>query len=104
MECGITSLNRILAACPIWMSLIRCEFCDPVVLAPAGILASSPTPHRAAPVAPPPSAPSLSLTFANVYIHPKCESAIQPARGLQPSFRTAIEPEEASTCGGCRLR
>jgi len=29
---------------------------------------------------------------------------IKPARGLPPSFRTAIEPEEASTCGGCRLR
>ena len=26
------------------------------------------------------------------------------ARGLPPSFRTAIEPVEASTCGGCRLR
>src|SRR5712691_7142777 len=24
--------------------------------------------------------------------------------GFAPSFRTAIEPEEASTCGGCRLR
>ena len=23
---------------------------------------------------------------------------------LAPSFRTAIEPEETSTCGGCRLR
>ena len=23
---------------------------------------------------------------------------------LPPSFRTAVEPEEASTCGGCRLR
>jgi hypothetical protein len=29
---------------------------------------------------------------------------IKPAPGLPPSFRTAIEPEEASTCGGCRLR
>jgi hypothetical protein len=26
------------------------------------------------------------------------------AGGLPPFFRTAIEPEEAFTCGGCRLR
>jgi hypothetical protein len=26
------------------------------------------------------------------------------ACGLPPSFRTAIEPKEASICGGCRLR
>src|ERR1039457_4558170 len=37
----------------------------------------------------------------------KTRTLLYPASapsGLPPSFRTAIEPEEASTCGGCRLR
>src|SRR6266849_9942858 len=37
-----------------------------------------------------------------------CEHPTQAKTGLEwatrPSFRTAIEPEEASTCGGSRLR